>query len=46
MAQRQYLIELCLTPASRARGVSRPAATAPIDAKKAKYLNALSKPTA
>jgi hypothetical protein len=47
MAQRQYLIELCLTPASRSRGVSRPATTTTtIDPKKAKYLNALQKPSA
>jgi phage terminase small subunit len=47
MAQRQYLIELCLTPASRARGVSRPATTAPmIDPKKQRYLDALQKPSA
>ncbi len=47
MAQRQYLIELCLTPASRSRGVSRPTATtATIDPKKAKYLDALTKPSA
>jgi hypothetical protein len=47
MAQRQYLIELCLTPASRARGVNRPDATTPmIDPKKQRYLDALSKPSA
>ena len=47
MAQRQYLIELCLTPASRARGVSRPRARRRRSMpKKAKYLDALSKPTA
>lgn len=47
MAQRQYLIELCLTPASRARGVSRPAATTtPVDRKKQRYLDALEQPSA
>ena len=41
MAQRQYLVELGLTPASRAR-VTRPAATRPpVDRKKAKYLDGL-----
>ena len=46
MAARQFLIELCLTPASRSRGVSRPAASALVDPKKAKYLRALEKPSA
>jgi hypothetical protein len=44
MAQRQYLIELCLTPASRARGVHASHAstsTPTIDPKKARYLSAL-----
>jgi hypothetical protein len=43
MAQRQYLIELNLTPASRARGISPAAgATAPLtDPKKARYLRGL-----
>jgi hypothetical protein len=47
MAQRQYLIELCLTPASRARGVSRPASTSTpmMDPKKQKYLDGLTKPS-
>jgi hypothetical protein len=48
MAQRQYLIELCLTPASRARGVAHPASpsTPPMDPKKRRYLDALHKPVA
>jgi phage terminase small subunit len=47
MAQRQYLIELCLTPASRSRGVSRTMEPTPrMDPKKQRYLNALQKPSA
>jgi hypothetical protein len=48
MAQRQYLIELCLTPASRSRGTARTAASTPttMDPKKQRYLDALQKPSA
>ena len=43
MAQRQYLVELGLTPAARNRVVTRPAPAAgtPLDVKKRKYLDAL-----
>jgi hypothetical protein len=48
MSQRQYLIELQLTPASRARGVGHPhLASAPtMTPRKAKYLHALEQPSA
>jgi hypothetical protein len=47
MAQRQYLIELGLTPASRSRGTVRTAAPpATMDPKKARYLDAFHKPSA
>jgi hypothetical protein len=48
MAQRQYLIELQLTPASRTRGVAAPntAATPAVNPRKAKYLDALEQPSA
>ena len=48
MAQRQYLIELCLTPAARSRGVSRstPAGAPAVDPKKQRYLDGLTKSSA
>jgi phage terminase small subunit len=47
MAQRQYLIELCLTPASRVRGVRRTVEPIlSVDPKKQRYLDALEKPIA